>query len=210
MLDKVKKGAESAAEAIGDGAEAVGDAVGKGADVVTDTVESTTDLVTNEDSPEATRAKLDAMADEILARLLSENAEAKAMFETSAGYAAFDSRKVTVFPVAAGYGRGVAISSQDGSRTYMNMGTGELGAAIGIGGFATQFVIMFETPADYEGFITNGWDATAETGALHGEERDNEVLRFVDGRSVFVLSKKGWRLNANAGGTKYWPSPELN
>lgn len=221
LWDKVKKGAEATGEAIGSGAEAVGgavvsgaeavgDVVSDGATAVGDAIDSTSELVSNEETPEQTRARLDAMADSILARLLAENAEAAALYEVSAGYAAFDSRQVTVFPFSAGYGRGVAIAPEDGARTYMNMGTGGVGAAVGIGGFATQFVILFENAAAFQSFITDGYDATAGAGTMSGTDSTDETARFVEGRSFFALSKKGWRVNANATGTKYWKSPELN
>lgn len=210
VLDKIKKGAENTADAIGRGAETVGDTIGKGADAVDETLDSTTNLVTNEATPEETRAKLDAIANEVLTQLLAENPDANALYDISAGYAVFDSRKVTVFPVSAGYGRGVAVSMDAGQRTYMNMGTGGVGAAVGIGGFVTKFVILFETEADLEKFIESGYDATAETGAMYGDESKGETVRFTDGRSFFVLGKKGWRVSAGASGTKFWKSPELN
>ncbi len=210
VLDKIKKGAENTADAIGRGAESVGSTVEKGVGAVDDTIDSTADLLSNEATPEETRAKLDVMASDVLAQLLAENPEAQALYDVSAGYAVFDSRKVTVFPVSAGYGRGVAVSKETGQHVYMNMGTGGVGAAIGIGGFETKFVILFETQADLDKFIAQGYDATAESAAMYGDERTDETLRFTDGRSFFVLSKKGWRVSAGASGTKYWKSPELN
>ncbi|WP_170759761.1 hypothetical protein [Ruegeria lacuscaerulensis] len=210
VLDKIKKGAENTADAIGRGAESVGNTVEKGANAVDDTVSSTVNLLSNEATPEETRAKLDDMATEILDQLLIENPEAQSLYDVSAGYAVFDSRKVTVFPVSAGYGRGVAVSKDTGQHTYMNMGTGGVGAAIGIGGFETKFVILFETPSDLEKFIDQGYDATAETGAMYGDGSTGETVRFTDGRSFFVLGKKGWRVSAGASGTKFWKSPELN
>ncbi|NVO55403.1 hypothetical protein HW561_06345 [Rhodobacteraceae bacterium B1Z28] len=210
VLDKIKKGADNTLDAVGQGAQKVGQGIEKGADIVGDTVDSTADLVTNEATPEETRAELDIMADEVLNRLLAENADAATMYDISAGYAAFDTRKISVFPVAAGYGRGVAVDKVDGTHTYMNMGTGGVGAAVGIGGFATQFVILFQTEGDFLKFVTDGYDATAETGAMYGDERTEETIQFVDGRSIFVLGKKGWRVAATASGTKYWKSPKLN
>ncbi|PSL17155.1 hypothetical protein [Shimia abyssi] len=209
LLDKIKKGAEATGDAIGKGVDATGEAIGKGATAVGDAIDSTGELLSNEATPEETRARLDGMADQILARLLAENADAGTLYESSAGYAAFDSRQVTVIPFSAGYGRGVAVGP-DGARTYMNMGTGGLGAAVGIGGFEAQFVILFETAADFQSFVINGYDATADAGAMQGEDSANETARFVEGRSFFALSKTGWRVNANATGTKYWKSPELN
>ncbi|WP_171207375.1 MULTISPECIES: hypothetical protein [unclassified Ruegeria] len=210
VLDKIKKGAEKTVDAIGQGAEVVGTTVQKGAAAVDNTIDSTTELLSNEATPEETRAKLDGMASDILDQLLAENPEAGALYDLSAGYAVFDSRKVTVFPVSGGYGRGVAVSKETGQHTYMNMGTGGVGAAVGIGGFEAKFVILFETQADLDSFIAHGYDATAETGAMYGEERSGEAVHFTDGRSFFVLGKKGWRVSAAATGTKFWKSPELN
>ncbi|WP_298847972.1 hypothetical protein [uncultured Ruegeria sp.] len=210
VLDKIKKGAKNTADAIGHGAESVGNTIDKGAAAVDETIDSTSELLANEATPEETRAKLDVMAGDILDLLLAKNPEAQSLYEVSAGYAAFDSRKISVFPVSAGYGRGVAVSKDTGQHTYMNMGTGGVGGAIGIGGFETKFVILFETPADLENFIAHGYDATAETGAMYGEDKTGETVRFTDGRSFFVLNKKGWRVSAGASGSKFWKSPELN
>ncbi|KUJ86056.1 hypothetical protein AVO45_03580 [Ruegeria marisrubri] len=210
LLDKIKEGAESTVGAVERGVDKAGEAIGKGVDKVEESIDSTSELISNEATPEETRARLDAMADEILARLLTENPDAKAIYEASAGYAAFDTRKVTVFPFSGGYGRGVAISTADGSRTYMNMGSGGLGAALGIGGFETQFVIFFETQADFDVFVIQGFEASAESSVMYGDDRTEQSARFVDGRSVFVLDKKGWRVAAGASGTRFWKSPELN
>ncbi len=210
LWDKVKKGAQDTGKAIGEGAGAVGDAIGKGVESVGESISSTDELLSNEETPEATRARLDAMSDSILARLLAENAQAAALYENSAGYAAFDSRKVTIFPVTTGYGRGVAVSQPGGARIYMNMTSGGLGAGLGIGGFATQFVILFETPADFKRFVTNGYDATAGGGAQAGRDVGEERAHFTQGQSVFALGKDAWKVNASLEGTKYWRSPELN
>ena len=199
LLDNLKEGANK-----------VGDAARKGIDAVGDAADSTRELITDEETPEATRAKLDRMADGVLAQLLSENPEAGRLYEVSAGYAAFDMRRISVFPLSAGYGRGVAVSLPEGTRTYMQMGTGGAGAAFGIGGFESQFVIMFETPADFERFVEDGYDASADAGIMEGDERTTAEVKFAEGRSFFVLSKTGWRVNANASGTKYWQDADLN
>ncbi len=192
------------------GAEKVGEVTKKGVDAVDNAIDSTTELVNDEETPEATRNKLDRMADEVTLRLIAENSEAAQVFEISAGYAAFDMRRISIFPLSAGYGRGVAVSLTDNARTYMQMGTGGAGAAFGIGGFESQFVIMFETPVDFERFVENGYDASADAGLMEGDERSGTEVKFADGRSFFVLSKTGWRVNANASGTKYWQDEDLN
>lgn len=197
---------DNVGNALNKGAEVVG----KGVDVVGDTIESTKELIQDEETPEATRVKLDNMAGEVIARLLDENELARATFEQSSGFAAFDMREVTIFPLSGGYGRGVAVSQDGSERTYMQMGTGGVGAAFGIGGFASQFVIMFETDADYQRFIENGYDASADAGVQDGEDRTTQSVQFTNGQSYFVLDKNAWRVNANAKGTRYWPDADLN
>lgn len=185
-------------------------AVGKGLEAVGETIESTTELVQDEATPAETRAKLDAMQVEVMSRLLAENEQAREAMDISAGYAVFDMRQVTVFPLSGGYGRGVAVSEDGSEHVYMQMGTGGVGAAFGIGGFESQFVIMFETPTDFERFVENGYDAGADAGYMNEDERGAQKVQFTEGRSIFVLGKKGWRVNANATGTKYWPDEDLN
>jgi lipid-binding SYLF domain-containing protein len=199
LIDNLKKGVGK-----------VGDVAKKGFDAAGNAIDSTSELIKDEETPEATRTKLDSMADEVMDRLIAENSEATPALELSAGYAVFDMRRISIFPLSAGYGRGVAVSLPNGARTYMQMGTGGAGAAFGIGGFESQFVIMFETPVDLEHFVQNGYDASAGAGAMRGNERSTTEVKFTDGRSFFVLSKTGWRVNANASGTKYWQDEDLN
>ena len=201
-LEKGLSGLKKGVEKVGEGAANVADSIG-------DTVESTADLARKEATPEETRAKLDAMAAETLDRLLTEKPEAQALFEASEGHAVFDTRKVTLIGFTGGAGRGVAISPS-GDRTYMNMGTAGVGFAFGLGGFETQVVILFEEAARFENFVVNGYDATAEAGTMFGEEKGGGDIHFVDGRVVFVLTKKGWRVSATFAGTRYWADASLN
>ncbi|MEM6577800.1 MAG: hypothetical protein AAF678_04860 [Pseudomonadota bacterium] len=205
-LDKGLSGIKKGAEKVGQGAAGIAGKVG-------DTVDSAVDTMTNEPTPEETRAKLDAMAAETLARLFREQPEAQELFEESQGHAVFDTRKVTLLGFTGGAGRGVAIS-QDNARTYMNMGTAGVGLAFGIGGFETQVVMFFEKNSGFENFVVNGvvngYDATAEAGTMFGEDSEQAQMRFANGRAVFVLTTKGWRVAATAAGTKYWADASLN
>lgn len=210
LLDKLSKSAGEAASAVEKGAGKVGGAIESGANVVGETINSTADLATNETTPAETRAKLDRMAADTLTRFFRETPDAMDLYLASAGHAVFDTRKISILPVAAGFGRGVAVPKDGGAPTYMNMGTGGVGVSLGFGGFASQVVILFETRADFVDFVTNGYEASAEAGSVMGDDETNETVRFVNGRSTFVLSKKGWRVTANATGVKYWPAPDLN
>ena len=173
-------------------------------------MDSSVDLMTNEPTPQETRDELDAMAGETLARLFAERPEAADLFELSAGYAVFDTRKLVLLGVAAGAGRGVAVSRTDDERIYMNMGTAGVGMSLGIGGFETQVAILFKDAWDFNEFVRTGYDATAEAGSMFGDEKAEFGVRFVDGRAIFVLTKQGWKVSATAAGTKYWADKNLN
>jgi hypothetical protein len=134
-VSKVQQGAVGAAGRIGE------------------SVDSSVDLMTNEQTPQETRTKLDAMADETLVRLFAEQPEAAELFELSAGYAVFDTRKLVLFGLAAGAGRGVAVSRTENPRhIYMNMATGGVGMSLGLGGFETQVAILFKDEWDFDEF----------------------------------------------------------
>ena len=202
--------AETVMDKVSKGASKVGDAVTGIAKNIDESIVSTEELIRNEDTPELTRERLDGYATETLARLFEEKPDAKALFDISAGYGVFDTRRIGVVAVSAGFGRGVAVSNATQDRTYMQMGTGGVNLSLGLGGFDRQIVILFEDDASFESFVTQGYDATADAGAMFGDETAEQTVRFIDGRSIFVLTKKGWKVSASASGTKYWTDPKLN
>jgi lipid-binding SYLF domain-containing protein len=212
-FEGLKEGAAKAAKAVGDTTKgavgAAGEVAGKATGAVKETIDSTKESLSDEATPEATRAKLDAMAESTLKRLFAEEPGSRALFDRSTGYAVFDKREVS-FYVVAGYGRGVAVDAETGSRIYMKMATTGAGLSFGIGGFASQLVILFEDKAEFQTFIAKGLDATAEVGTMAGEEKEQLALRFDEGKAVFVLTGKGWKIAAKLTGSRYWPDDELN
>ena len=212
-LDGFKEGAGKAARAVGETTGTALDAAGKttekAAGAVKETVDSTTQSLGDEATPEATRAKLDAMAKPTLERLFADEPGSRALFDRSAGYAVFDKREAS-FYVVAGYGRGVAVNAQTDARVYMKMATTGAGLSFGLGGFASQLVILFQNSAAFDQFVAQGLDATAEAGTMTGEQKDQLALRFDEGKAVFVLTGKGWKIAAKLSGSRYWPDNELN
>lgn len=214
MLDKLKQGAAETVDKIstgaGSAANAVGQAVDKAAQRANETVEQTRYDLGDAATPAETRQKLDQMAEATLEQLFAKEPNAKRLFEASVGYAVFNTRQVEML-VAAGYGRGVAVDRETGQRTYMKMGSGGVGVGFGIGGFDVKLVILFENAFQFQKFITQGLDATAEAGTMTGERTDQLALRFdSNGRAIFVLTGEGWKVSAKLSGTKYWPDESLN
>lgn len=200
-LEGLKEGASKAAKAVGD--------TTKGAvDTVKETVDSTQEGLSDEATPQETRAKLDAMAKATLKRLFAEEPGSRALFDRSVGYAVFDKREAS-FYVVAGYGRGVAVDAKTGSRVYMKMATTGAGLSFGLGGFASQLVILFEDRAGFQEFVAQGLDATAGAEVMAGEDKEQLGVRFEDGKAVFVLTGKGWKVAAKLTGSRYWPDEAL-
>jgi lipid-binding SYLF domain-containing protein len=196
------------ATAVGRGAAS---AVGTVVKSVDNSIEGSVDLFRNEATVEATRAELDAMAVATLRRLLSEQPTARDLHGMSAGYAVFDTRRLVVLGLAAGAGRGVAVSKTGDTPVYMNMGTAGVGFSFGVGGFETQVVMFFENEWDLLEFTRNGYDATAQAGAMLDQEKAEAfVAGFTNGRAIFFLTNRGWKVSATAAGTKYWRDLDLN
>lgn len=202
--------AQTLRDRLNQGADAVRRGAGHVAGNVQRSVEGTVDLMTDEATPEATRAELDAMAFDTLQRLFAQHPEVADLFDESAGYAVFDTRRMSLLGLAAGAGRGVAVSKTTGERIYMNMGTGGFSISLGFGGFETQVVMLFQSDAVYENFVTQGYDATAEAGTMFDDDETRGTVRFADGRSIYYLTNKGWKVSASAAGTKYWRDVDLN
>lgn len=106
--------------------------------------------------------------------------------------------------------RQVAVGPATDARVYMKMATTGAGMGFGLGGFASQLVILFEDDATFQRFLTEGLDASAGVGAMAGEEDEQLDLRFDDGKVVFVLTGKGWKIAAKLTGSRYWPDDALN
>jgi lipid-binding SYLF domain-containing protein len=149
------------------------------------------------------------MAAQTLEQLFRQQPESRSLFEESAGYAVFDAREAS-FYVAAGYGRGVAVNRENGMRTYMRMATGGASLGLGIGGFERQLVILFQDAASFEQFVHQGFDASGGVTAMAGTERDDLKVAYTDGRAVFMLTRKGWKVSAKLTGSRYWPDQALN
>lgn len=107
-FDSLKEGAARAASAVGEttgsAVDAAGKVAGKATGALKENVDGTTESLGDEATPEATRAKLDAMARRTLARLFAEQPDSRDLFDRSAGYAVFDKREAS-FYLVAGYGR---------------------------------------------------------------------------------------------------------
>ena len=93
----------------------------------------------------------------------------------------------------------------------MNMGTAGVGFSFGVGGFETQVVMFLENRWDLLEFTRIGYDATAQAGAMFDQDKAEAFFAgFTNGRAIFFLTNRGWKVSATAAGTKYWRDADLN
>ena len=152
------------------------------------------------------RARLDAMADEVLSELFAKNDGAKGLYDSAYGYAVFSNIKISL-GVTGGGGNGVA-TAKGGGRTYMKMGTA--GLNLGLGGQKYQVVFLFENAKVFQNFVEKGWQADASANAAAGTAGANAGTSFRNGLAIYQITDKGLMLQADISGTKYWKNKKLN
>ncbi len=126
--------------------------------------------------------------------------------------------------LSGGGGSGVALERESGKRTYMK--TASLGVGIGLGIQFYQVVFLFETEEVMTNFVDVGWEVAAGANAVAGEDGGNLQATatdtdqiaaganasggFASGIAVFQFTEKGYILQADISGTKYWQDDKLN
>ncbi len=213
LWDKVKSGAEKGGTVLKQGAEkgleVGGDLTKRGIEAGKDAVGETVGHFYRDGTPEEIRAQVDRMAFDTLDRLFAEDPEANLLFDSGHGYAVFEVRQVSL-TVVAGYGYGVAVSHDGSRRIYMKMVSGGVEISKGVGGFVSQWVVLFEDEAAFDALVTEGFDAGAEASGTLGKERAELGTRYRKGAAFYRVTEGGLRLAASLSGTRFWPDAWLN
>ena len=213
LWDRVKSGAEKGGAVLQQGAEkgleVGGDLTKRGIEAGKGAVEETVGHFYRDGTPAEIRARVDRMAFDTLDRLFADDPEANLLFDSGHGYAVFEVRQVSL-TVVAGYGYGVAVSHDGSRRIYMKMASGGVEISKGLGGFVSQWVVLFEDEAAFDAFVTEGFDAGAEASGTLGKERAELGTRYRKGAAFYRVTEGGLRLAASLSGTRFWPDNWLN
>ena len=169
------------------------------------------------------KENIDKIARETMERLFKDNPDSKELYDLAYGAAVFDMRQ-TKLVLSGGGGSGVALERESGKRTYMK--TASLGVGIGLGIQFYQVVFIFETAEVMHYFVEEGWEVSSGANAVAGEEGQNlhatatdtdkiaaganASAGYADGIAVFQFTEKGYMLQADISGTKYWKDKGLN
>ncbi len=153
------------------------------------------------------RQKIDEVAKESMDRLFEKHDKAKGLYESAHGYAVFDNIKIA-FGLSGGGGTGVAVTRENGARTYMKMGTAGIG--VGLGGQKYRVVFLLQDEKTFNSFVDRGWQADATAKAAAGTAGVNVKTGFVNGMAIYQTTDKGLIARADVSGTKYWKYKKLN
>ncbi len=164
-------------------------------------VKETREAIRDEKSPEEIRREIDGRAAATLERLFGRSPQAEAAWKKAAGYAVFDTRKLS-FMITTRFGTGVAVDRASGRRTYMKMAGGGLNIGAGAGYY--RIVFLFPSRAALEAFVAGRWSMDAGAKASGGRESAGADLHLSDGTLVYVLADGALDLSATLTGTRYY------
>lgn len=162
-------------------------------------------------STQARRDDVLQMRSDTLAELYRMVPEARNEIDTAEGYGVFSNVGVNIVFASLGNGYGVVEDNSDGERIYMRMLSAGLGIGLGVKDFRGIFV--FTTRNALEGFITSGWDASAQADlAAKSGERGGAFAGAFDiapGIRLYQLTEAGLAIQVTIQGTKYWRDDDL-
>lgn len=151
------------------------------------------------------RAAILKMRDAALERLYKEKPESQGVVEKSPGYAVFDATGVNLVLYVGGKGAGVLVDKSSDKPTYMSMVRAGTGPGIGYKEF--KQVIVFKNRKAMDLFQTTGVDvgASFDFGKVLAKGQS-----FHPDFALYTITDKGFTVQANWGGTKYFKDAELN
>jgi len=158
------------------------------------------------------RASVRAMASQTLAQLYKGDPAAQNAIEGAAGYAVFSDFGMKVMFLGGAGGSGVAINSVTKQETFMKMA--EFQPGLGLGAEKFRVVLVFETPAAFNAFVTSGWEAGANAMAAAKAKTMGGgaagAVTVSQGVKMYQLNEEGLIIGISITGAKYYKDKELN
>lgn len=153
------------------------------------------------------REALHAMARSGLDQLYAHDPKARAAVEGAAGYGVFDISSINVVLVVGARGKGVIVDNASRQATYMR--TARAGTGPGVGYQNLYQVFVFKSREAMEQFKLGG-KAGGDVGASVTAGTAGEQISFNPYITVYQVSRSGFAVQANWGGTAYFVDPDLN
>lgn len=146
------------------------------------------------------RQEIDGNVTQTLEELFAQRGNARELYDEAVGYAVFSATKAG-FVVSGGRGTGVVVDKSTGARTYMRMFTG--GVGLGIGAQTYDLVLLFQSNARLQEFVSGSWDANTSAQAAAGTDGIGVASTFIDGVAVYQITDKGLMAWADVSGTRF-------
>lgn len=159
----------------------------------------------------ANQAEINKVTATTLDKFYAAKPELKAAVGKAPGYAVFTTYGVSFIIGGAG-GKGLVHDNKTKKNTYMEMGSGSVGAQIGAS--ENDVLMIFKTAAAMNDFVNKGWTAdggaTAAAGAGGKTAGGGMGASATDTFESFTLTKTGLQAGVAIAGSKYWKSKDLN
>jgi lipid-binding SYLF domain-containing protein len=158
------------------------------------------------------RDSVRAMASQTLTQLYKGDPAAQNAVAKSAGYAVFSDFGMKVMFLGGAGGSGLAINSVTKQETFMKMA--EFQPGLGLGAEKFRVVLVFETPAAFNAFVTSGWEAganamaAAKTKTMGGGGAG--AVTVSQGVKMYQINEAGLIVGVSITGAKYYKDKELN
>jgi lipid-binding SYLF domain-containing protein len=161
---------------------------------------------------EERQASVHKMASQTLADLYKKKPAVQAEVEKAAGYAVFSDFGMKLSIMGGVKGKGVAINNATKQDTFMEMA--EFQPGFGIGAEKFRVVILFDTPAAFNSFVTSGWEAGVNAmAAARTKTRGGALAGAVtvsEGVHMFQVDTEGLIVGFSITAAKFYKDKELN
>ena len=157
---------------------------------------------------EEKRAFIDKFAEDSLARLEKENAEAAGELKKAPGYGAFKKTITKVPIVGAGGGYGVVVDNKTKARPYVKVREFQLGAGFGVKGLST--IVVFHTEKMMQKVRKGTWRIGASAGASAGDKGACGETGGGEDFTPYVFTDKGVSATATFNILRVTPYSSLN
>ena len=163
-------------------------------------------------TPDEERQDVQKMRADVLDKLYSLAPASKERIQRAAGYAVFSNVGINLLLISSGNGYGIAHDKASVKDTYMKMLSAGVGIGYGVKDFRAVFV--FESAEAMNRFITEGWQATAQTDAAAKRGADGDAMNYeielAPDIKLYQITENGLALQATLQGTKYSIDKDLN
>jgi len=173
---------------------------------------SAVQALSGKDTPAEKRAKIMAMKEATMDRLLFEHPKSEEELKNAYGYGVFSSWGSRLLVLSFGKGKGVVFNNETGEQTFMKMTKAGVGLGVGVKDY--RLVLVFRAKEDFDGFINGqGYAAGEVDAAFSSEEKGAEFSRSgapEKGIKAYTMTKSGIILGLGFAGAGFKVDKKLN